>query len=130
MSSGDRGGPRTPRSTDRPAKYAESFQLFRLSQPAPPAGSHASDELAAYLEWAISRGGPGFEEGDIISVTALAKGVKTSRNTAGKSVEALVAKGMLVQGKPKSPYLIVSPEPIFKDTGVVADEQISLFEPA
>ena len=37
-----------------------------------------------------------------------------------------MAKGMLVQNKPKSPYQIVSQTPIFKDTGVVADEQISL----
>ena len=83
-----------PRSADTPAKYADSFQLFKLSRPALPAGSHASDELAAYLEWAISRGGPGFEEGDIIGVTALAKGVKTSRNTAGKSVENPIYTGL------------------------------------
>jgi hypothetical protein len=89
-------------------------------------GLNASDDLSAYLEWAIAGGEAGFGEGDIISVTALAKGVGMSRNTAGKSVEGLAAKGMLLQPRPKSPYQIVSVKPIFTDAGVVADEQISL----
>ncbi len=115
-----------PKSDDTPQKYQESYRLYQLSEPGRSQDVTVIDALTAYLEWAIAAGEPGFGEGDIINVTSLAKGVKTSRNTAGKSVEALVTKGMLVQNKPKSPYEIVSQTPIFKDTGVVADEQISL----
>ncbi len=115
-----------PKSDDSPQKYKESFRLYQLSEPGNGQTVTAIDELTAYLEWAIAQQASGFGEGDIINVSALAKGVEKSRNTAGKSVEALVAKGMLVQNKPKSPYQIVSQIPIFKDTGVVADEQISL----
>ena len=115
-----------PKSDDSPRKYEESFRLFRLSRPAGPRARSASDEIVGFLEWAIAQGVPGFGEGDIISVSALAKGVRKSRNTAGKSVESLVTKGMLIQSKPKSPYQIVSQTPIFANTGVVADEQISL----
>ncbi len=115
-----------PKSDDTPLKYEESFRLYQLSEPGHGQGSSVVDELSTYLEWAIAQQAPGFGEGDIINVSALAKGVKKSRNTAGKSVEALVSKGMLMQNKPKSPYQIVSQTPIFKDTGVVADEQISL----
>ena len=115
-----------PRSDDSPQKYQETFRLFQLSRPGYGEGTSAVEELVAYLEWAIAEGEPGFDEGDIITVTALAKGVRKSRNTAGKSVETLVNKGMLLQDKPKSPYRIVSQTPIFANTGVVADEQISL----
>ncbi len=100
--------------------------MYVLSEPGHSHDATAIEDLTAYLEWAIDRGQPGFGEGDIINVSSLAKGVEKSRNTAGKSVETLVNKGMLVQSKPKSPYQIVSQTPIFKDTGVVADEQISL----
>ncbi len=115
-----------PKSDDSPLKYKDSFRLYQLSEPGHGQGTTAIDALTTFLEWAIAQQVEGFGEGDIINVSSLAKGVKKSRNTAGKSVEALVAKGMLVQNKPKSPYQIVSQTPIFKDTGVVADEQISL----
>jgi len=115
-----------PKSDDAPRKYRESYRLYQFSEPTQGHDLTAIEELTAYLEWAIAQKKPGFHEGDIINVSSLAKGVNKSRNTAGKSVETLVNKGMLVQGKPKSPYQIVSRTPIFKDTGVVADEQISL----
>lgn len=115
-----------PKSDDTPLKYQESYRLYQISEPGNAQDITAIEDLTTFLEWAISQGQPGFGEGDIINVSSLAKGVSKSRNTAGKSVETLVNKGMLVQGKPKSPYQIVSQTPIFKDTGVVADEQISL----
>ena len=68
----------------------------------------------------------GFEKGEIISIGAMAEGLGKSRNTAAKSVDQLVAKGMLARTKLKSPSQIVSNEPIFKDSTLVADEQISL----
>jgi hypothetical protein len=114
-----------PKSDDSPEKYRESYRLYQLSEPGHH-GISAVDEISSYLEWAIAQGDPGFQEGDIISVSALAKGVQKSRNTAGKSVEMLATKGMLVQNKAKSPYQIVSQTPVFANTGVVADEQISL----
>ena len=85
-----------------------------------------ADQIAHYLEWAISQKQEGFEEGQIISIGAMAEGLGKSRNTAAKSVEQLVAKGMLARTKLKSPYKIVSSEPIFRDSSLVADEQISL----
>ena len=115
-----------PRSVDSPLKYEAAFRLYQLSRLREAQADNAIDELADFLVWTIARGEDGFNEGDIVNVSSLALGVQKSRNTAGKAVEVLVAKGMLVQGKPKSPYEIVSRQPIFKDTGVVADEQISL----
>lgn len=115
-----------PTSKDFPEKYRESFELYQLTQPPTPAGSTLADQVAAYLEWAISGKQAGFEKGQIISIGALAEGLGKSRNTAAKSVEQLVAKGMLARTKLKSPYEIVSDEPIFKDSSLVADEQISL----
>jgi len=85
-----------------------------------------ADQVAAYLEWAITHKQGGFEKGEIISIGALAEGLGKSRNIASKSVEQLVAKGLLGRTKLKSPYEIVSSEPIFKDSRLVADEQISL----
>ena len=115
-----------PKSNDTPEKYRDSFELFQLSRPRHAAGANAVDVLSDYLEWAISAGIEGFRPGDIISISALAAGVSRSRNTVAKSVEKLVTKGMIIHGKPKSPYRIVSPTPIFADPSVVADEQISL----
>jgi len=115
-----------PKSDDTPEKYTSSYRLYQLSVPRLADFGTAIEDLTVYLEWAIEQAGPGFREGDIISVSALAKGVKKSRNTAGKAVEALVTKGMLLQDKPKSPYKIISRTPIFQDAGVVADAQISL----
>lgn len=115
-----------PRSDDTPSKYEASYRLYQLSEPRLADFGTAIEDLTLYLEWAIKQGGEGFGEGDIINVSALAKGVRKSRNTAGKAVEALVTKGMLLQDKPKSPYRIISRTPIFEDTGVVADAQISL----
>lgn len=115
-----------PKSNDTPEKYRDSFELFQLSKPRPAAGANAVDILSDYLEWAIATELDGFRQGDIISISAVAEGVRRSRNTVAKSVEKLVTKGMIIHGKPKSPYRIVSPTPIFKDPSVVADEQISL----
>jgi hypothetical protein len=100
--------------------------LYQLTQARAPAGSTLADQVAAFLEWAITTRQEGFERGEIISIGALATGLGRSRNTAAKSVEQLVAKGMLARTKLKSPYEIVSSEPIFKDASLVADEQISL----
>ncbi len=115
-----------PHSKDYPEKYKNSFELYQLTQPQPPAGSPMADQVAAYLEWAITQGQAGFEKGEIINIGALAEGLGKSRNIASKSVEQLVAKGMLGRTKLKSPYEIISCEPIFKDSRLVADEQISL----
>jgi hypothetical protein len=115
-----------PHSNDYPEKYKGSFELYLLTQPQPAAGTTLADQIAAYLEWAISQKQDGFEEGQIISIGAMAEGLGKSRNTAAKSVEQLVAKGMLARTKLKSPYKIVSSEPIFRDSSLVADEQISL----
>jgi biotin operon repressor len=115
-----------PHSKDYPEKYKNSFELHRLTQATSPSGTTLADEVAAYLEWAISSKQEGFEKGEIISIGALAAGLGKSRNTAAKSVEQLVAKGMLARTKLKSPYEIVSHIPIFKDSSLVADEQISL----
>lgn len=115
-----------PVSNDSPEKYRESYEIFTLTRdPAGPTATVA-EEVAAFLEWAISEGESGFAEGDIISIGALAEGLGKSRNTAAKSVEQLVAKGMVARAKLKSPYRIISRQPIFKDTRLVADEQISL----
>ena len=115
-----------PHSKDFPEKYKNSFELYQLTQPPAPAGSPLADQVAAYLEWAIAQEQAGFEKGEIISIGALAKGLGKSRNIAAKGVEQLVTKGMLARTKLKSPYEIVSREPIFKDSSYVADEQISL----
>jgi len=115
-----------PHSNDFPEKYKESFELYRLTQPPMETPSTMSDQITAYLEWAITQKQQGFEKGQIISIGALAEGLGKSRNTAAKSVEKLVAKGMLARTKLKSPYEIVSDHPIFKDSSLVADEQISL----
>lgn len=115
-----------PTSNDNPDKYRESFELYRLTQPQAPSGTILADQLANYLEWAITQKQAGFAKGEIISIGAMAEGLGKSRNTAAKSVEQLVAKGMLARTKLKSPYQIVSNEPIFKDSTLVADEQISL----
>jgi hypothetical protein len=115
-----------PVSNDSPDKYRESYELFTLTRdPSSPLATVA-EEVASFLEWAISEGESGFAEGDIISIGALAGGLGKSRNTAAKSVEQLVAKGMVARPKLKSPYQIISRQPIFKDTRLVADEQISL----
>ncbi len=115
-----------PKSDDSPQKYHYSYELYQLTQPKLPASANAADEIGTFLEWAITEKQDGFTVGDIISIGALAQGVGKSRNTAAKSVERLVAKGMVVRGKLKSPYQIVSQVPIFKDASLVADEQISL----
>jgi hypothetical protein len=115
-----------PHSKDSPDKYRVSFDLYQLTQPPTPKGSTLADQVAAYLEWAIRQKQNGFEKGEIISIGAMAEGLGKSRNTAAKSVEQMVAKGMLARTKLKSPYEIVSSEPIFKDSSLVADEQISL----
>ena len=115
-----------PHSNDYPEKYKDSFELYSLTQPQPPSGIILADQIAAFLEWAISQKQEGFAEGEIISIGAMAEGLGKSRNTAAKSVEQLVAKGMLARTKLKSPYKIVSSEPIFRDSSLVADEQISL----
>jgi len=115
-----------PKSEDSPQKYEETYRLYLLSGVPREADLSAIEDLAACLEWAIARCEPGFCVGDIVNVSGLALGLDKSRNTAGKAVDALVQKGMLVQNKPKSPYVIVSRTPIFADSGVVADEQISL----
>lgn len=115
-----------PRTDDTPAKYQASYRLYQLSASGSAGSGTAVEDVASYLEWSIEQGDEGFCEGDIINVSALAKGIGKSRNTAGKAVEMLVTKGMLLQDKPKSPYRIVSQTPIFEDTGVVADAQISL----
>ncbi len=115
-----------PHSNDYPEKYKTSFELYQLTQPQPPPGSAMADQVAAYLEWAITHKQDGFAKGEIISIGALAEGLGKSRNIASKSVEQLVAKGLLGRTKLKSPYEIVSSEPIFKDSRLVADEQISL----
>jgi hypothetical protein len=115
-----------PSSNDNPEKYRESFELFRLTQPQAPSGTILADQLAHFLEWAITQKQAGFEKGEIISIGAMAEGLGKSRNTAAKSVEQLVAKGMLARTKLKSPYEIVSRRPIFKDSRHVADEKISL----
>ena len=100
-----------PQSKDSPEKYRESFALYKLTQPPTPKGSTLSDQVAAYLEWVIAQKKDGFEKGRIISIGALAEGLGKSRNTAAKSVEQLVSKGMLARTKLKSPYEIVSSEP-------------------
>jgi|GEM_PF-5562709 len=115
-----------PHSKDNPEKYKTSFELYALTRPAQPKGSTLADQVATYLEWAITKKQAGFTRGEIISIGALAAGLGKSRNTAAKSVEQLVAKGMLARTKLKSPYEIVSSVPIFKDSTLVADEQISL----
>jgi hypothetical protein len=115
-----------PHSKDYPEKYKNSFELYQLTQPQLPVGSHLADQVAAYLEWAITQQQDGFEKGEIINIGALAEGLEKSRNIASKGVEQLVAKGMLARPKLKSPYEIVSLEPIFTDSRLVADEQISL----
>ncbi|MEN8005854.1 MAG: hypothetical protein ABFS42_02520 [Candidatus Krumholzibacteriota bacterium] len=115
-----------PHSKDYPEKYRDSFALYQLTQPQTQAGSTLADQVAAYLEWAITEKQAGFEKGEIISIGALAEGLGKSRNTAAKGVEQLVAMGMLARTKLKSPYEIVSRVPIFKDSSLVADEQISL----
>lgn len=115
-----------PHSNDNPEKYRESFELYQLTRPSTPPGSTLADQVAGYLEWAITQKQAGFEKGRIISIGALAEGLGKSRNTAAKSVEQMVAKGMLARTKLKSPYEIVSSVPIFKDSSLVADEQISL----
>jgi hypothetical protein len=115
-----------PHSNDYPEKYKNSFELYRLTQPKPTPGTTLADQIAHYLEWAISQKQDGFAKGEIISIGAMAEGLEKSRNTVAKSVEQLVAKGMLARTKLKSPYEIVCTEPIFKDSSLVADEQISL----
>jgi hypothetical protein len=115
-----------PQSNDDPDKYRVSFELYQLTRPATPPGSTLADLVAGYLEWAITQKQAGFEKGQIVSIGALAAGLGKSRNTAAKSVEQMVAKGMLARTKLKSPYEIVSSVPIFKDSSLVADEQISL----
>jgi hypothetical protein len=115
-----------PHSNDDPDKYRKSYELYRLTEPRPPAGGTLADLVAAYLQWAISQELEGFEKGEIISIGALAQGLDKSRNTAAKGVEQLVAMGMLARTKLKSPYEIVSKVPIFRDSSLVADEQISL----
>jgi len=77
-----------PKSNDFPLKYQESYRLYQLSEPRHAQAATAIDDLTTYLEWAIANREPGFGEGDIINVSALAKGVKKSRNTAGTSVSA------------------------------------------
>jgi hypothetical protein len=115
-----------PHSNDFPEKYRKSFELYELTQPRARTGSILADQVAVFLEWAITGKQEGFEKGEIVSIGALAAGLGKSRNTAAKSVEQLVAKGMLARTKLKSPYEIVSSVPIFKDSSLVADEQISL----
>jgi len=115
-----------PHSKDFPKKYRDSFELYKMTEKQPSAGSTLADQVAAYLQWAISREQEGFDKGEIISIGALAEGLDKSRNTAAKGVEQLVAMGMLARTKLKSPYEIVSRVPIFKDSSLVADEQISL----
>jgi len=115
-----------PKSGDAPQKYQDAYELYYLTQPKLPKSANAADEIGTFLEWSITQKQDGFAVGDIISIGALATGVGKSRNTAAKSVERLVAKGMVVRGKLKSPYQIVSQMPIFKDASLVADEQISL----
>ncbi len=115
-----------PHSKDFPEKYRKSFELYKLTETQAPAGSTLADQVATFLQWAISKEQEGFAKGEIISIGALAHGLDNSRNTAAKGVEQLVAMGMLARTKLKSPYEIVSRVPIFKDSGLVADEQISL----
>jgi len=115
-----------PKSDDAPLKYQEAYELYQLTQPKSAPSANAIEEVATFLEWAIRDGQPGFAEGDIITIGALAQGLGNSRNTAAKGVEQLVVKGMVLRGKLKSPYHIVSKTPIFKDSSLVADEKISL----
>ena len=115
-----------PRTSDSPEKYRTARELHQLSSPPLPRGASAADEISAFLEWAISEQREGFREGDIINIGSLAKGLGKSRNTAAKGVERLISMGMVTKGKEKSPYLITSAQPIFRDLSLVADEQISL----
>lgn len=115
-----------PVSNDNPEKYRESYEIFSVTRAPSAPTATVAEEVALFLEWAITEGEAGFAEGDIISIGALAEGLGKSRNTAAKSVEQLVAKGMVARAKLKSPYRIISRRPIFKDTRQVADEQISL----
>ena len=55
-----------PHSKDYPGKYKDSFELFRLTQPKAPSGTTLADQIAAYLEWAITQKQAGFEKGEII----------------------------------------------------------------
>ena len=43
-----------PHSKDFPEKYRESFDLYQLTQPRNPPGSTLADQVATYLEWAIT----------------------------------------------------------------------------
>jgi len=115
-----------PVSNDSPEKYRTSHDIYALTRDHGRGNSTVAEEVASFLEWAITEGEAGFSEGDIISIGALAEGLGKSRNTAAKSVEQLVAKGMVARPKLKSPYRIISRRPIFKDTRLIADEQISL----
>ncbi len=112
-----------PVSGDDPAKYAEAYDLFRLTESSAASGQTAIVEIAAFLTWAISTRQSRFVAGERIVVGALAKGVERSRNTAAGALGHLVALGMVVQDKPKSPYRIVSDQAIFTDAAQVADEQ-------
>lgn len=115
-----------PHSKDYPEKYRNSFELYQLTETKHPPKSTLAEQVAAFLQWAITQKQEGFAKGEIISIGALAEGLGKSRNTAAKGVEQLVAMGMLARTKLKSPYEIVSRVPIFKDSRLVADEQISL----
>ena len=115
-----------PKSDDTPEKYRDAYELYQLTAPQLPAGVSASEEIGTFLEWAIREERPGFAEENIISIGALATGVGKARNTVAKGVEKLVAMGMVIRGKAKSPYQIISTVPIFKDSSLVADEKISL----
>jgi hypothetical protein len=115
-----------PVSNDSPEKYRISYELYTVISPQSGSRATLAEEVAGFLEWAITQAEEGFAEGDLISIGALAEGLGKSRNTAAKSVEQLVAKGMVARAKLKSPYRIISKRPIFKDTRLVADEQISL----
>lgn len=118
--------PGRPPVNDPPHKYSDAWELYLLSQVDGDRHASTAERVAAFLEWAISDGQPGFDVGDIIAVGALAEGVGRSRNTAAKAIERLAKRGMVVQERAKSPYRIASSLPVFADAGAVADEQISL----
>ena len=118
--------PGRPPVNDPPHKYTDAWELYLLSQVDGDRHASTAERVAAFLEWAISDGQPGFDVGDIIAVGALAEGVGRSRNTAAKAIERLARRGMVVQERAKSPYRIVSVMPVFTDNSGIADEQISL----
>jgi biotin operon repressor len=118
--------PGRPPVNDPPHKYSDAWEMYLLSQDGGDRHASTAERVAAFLEWAISDGQPGFDVGDIIAVGALAEGVGRSRNTAAKAIERLARRGMVVQERAKSPYRIASALPVFADAGAVADEQISL----